>query len=61
MDLNLSGSTVILLSENHLMAFSDSAISISNSNITDLANYDSVLSSEKFRVDAFQMQKENTH
>ena len=35
MDLNLSG---LNLSENHLMAFSDSAIRISNGNFTDFAN-----------------------
>ena len=38
MDLN----TIILLSENHLMTSSDSAVNISNSNLTDLANDDRV-------------------
>ena len=47
MDLNLTELTRILLSENHLMAFSDSAISTSNSNLTDLASDDRVLSSAR--------------
>ena len=38
MDLNLSGLTIILSSENHLITFSDAAINISNSNLIDLAN-----------------------
>ena len=46
-DLNLSELTIVLLSENQLMAFSDSAISISNSNLTDLAIDDIVLSSAR--------------
>ena len=44
MDLNLSGLTIILFSENHLIAFWDSAISISTSNVADFANDDNVLS-----------------
>ena len=44
MDLNLSWLTIILLSENHLIAFLDSAINISNGNLTDLANDDRLLS-----------------
>ena len=44
MDLNLSGLTIILFSENHLIVFWDSAISISTSNVADFANDDNVLS-----------------
>ena len=47
MDLNLSSLTMILLSENHLMVFLDSVISISNNSLTDLANDDRILSSAK--------------
>ena len=57
MDLNLSGLTTVLLSENHLMAFLDSAISISNTNSTELTNDDRVLSYGKLWADAFLMQK----
>ena len=39
------------------MAFLDSAISISNNNLIDLANDDGVLSSAKSWVDAFLIQK----
>ena len=56
-DLNLSRLTII--SENHLMAFSDSAISISNSNLTDL-EYNRVLSSAKLWADAFLMNKKKS-
>ena len=38
MDLKLSGLTIILLLENHLKAFLDSTFSISNRNLTDMAN-----------------------
>ena len=47
MDLNLTELTRILLSENHLMAFSDSAISTSNNNLTDLATDDRDIISNK--------------
>ena len=57
-DLNLSRLTII--SENHLMAFSDWAISISNSNLTDLAYYNRVLSSAKLWADAFLMKKKKS-
>ena len=60
MDLNLSGVTIILFSENYLIAFWDSAISISTSNVTDFANDDNVLSSAKLCTDAFLMQKIKT-
>ena len=59
-DLNLSGLTIILFSENHLVAFWDSAISISTSNVTDFANDDTVLSSAKSCTDAFLMQKKKS-
>ena len=61
MDLNLSGLSTILLSENHLMAFSDLAISIFKSNLTDLGNDDTVLSSAKLWADTFLMQKKKNH
>ena len=61
MDWNLSGLTIILLSENHLMTFPDSAFDISNGNLTDLANDDGVLSSVKLWADAFLMQMKNAH
>ena len=54
-DLNLSGLTIILFSENHLIAFWDSAISISTSNVNDFTNAD-VLSSPNY-ADACLMQK----
>ena len=57
-DLNLLRLTII--SENHLMAFSDSAISISNSNLTDLEYYNRVLSSAKLWADAFLMNKKKS-
>ena len=60
MDLNLSGVTIILFSENYLIAFRDSAISISTSNVTDFANDDNVLSSAKLCTDAFLLQKIKT-
>ena len=58
-DLNLSGLTIILFSENHLIAF-DSAISVSSSNVTDFANDDNILSSAKLYTDAFWMQKKKS-
>ena len=57
MEFNLSSLTIILLSENHLMAFLDSAVSISNNILTDLANDDRILSSAKLSADTFLMQK----
>lgn len=42
------------------MAFSDSAISISNSNLTDLEYYNRVLSSAKLWADAFLMNKKKS-
>ena len=60
MDLNLSGLSTSLLSENHLMAFSDLAISIFKSNLTDLGNDDTVLSSAKLWADTFLMQKKKS-
>ena len=59
-DLNLPGLTSILFSENHLIPFWDSAISISTSNVTDFSNDDNVLSSAKLCTDAFLMQKKKT-
>ena len=49
-----------LFSENHLIAFWDSVISISTSNVTDFANDDNVLSSAKVCKDAFLMQKKKS-
>ena len=49
MDLNLSGLTIILPSENHLIAFRDSAMSFSTSSVADFANEDNVLSSVKLQ------------
>ena len=43
MDLNVPRLTIILLSEYNLMEFLDSAISISNSNLTDLEDGDGAL------------------
>ena len=57
MEFNLSSLTIILLSENHLMAFLDSAVSISNNILTDLANDDRILSSAKLSAYNFLMQK----
>ena len=59
-DLNLSGLRIILFSENHLIAFWDSAISISTSNVTDFPNDDNVLSSAKLCTDAFLMQRKKS-
>ena len=56
-DLNSSGVTIILFSENHLIPFWDSASSISSSNVTGFANDDNVLSSAKLCTDTFLMQK----
>ena len=42
------------------MAFSDSAVRISNRNLTDLANNDRVLSSAKLWASAFLMQKKKS-
>ena len=42
------------------MAFLDSTISISNSNLTDQPNDDRVLSSAKLWVNAFLMQKKQS-
>ena len=47
MDLNVPRLTIIWLSENNLMEFLDSAISISNSNLTDLEDGDGALLSAK--------------
>ena len=58
MDLNLSELTIILLSKIHLMAFSDSAISTSNSNLTDMANSDRVLSPVKIMSRRFSNARE---
>ena len=55
----MSGITIILFSENHLIAF-DSAISVSTSNVTDFANDDNILSSAKLYTDAFWMQKKKS-
>ena len=57
MDLNLSGLTIILFSENPFIAFWDSAISISTGNETDFANDNNVLPSPKLCTDAFLIQK----
>ena len=59
-DLNLSGLTIILFSENRFITFSDSAISISSSNVTDSANDGNVLSTAKLRTTAFLMQKKES-
>ena len=59
-DLNLSGLTIIWFSENDLIAFWDSVISISISNVTNFANNDNVLSSAKLCTDTFLMQKKKT-
>ena len=56
MDLNVPGLTIILLSENNLMEILDSAISISNSNLTDLEDGDGALLSAKLWVDVFPIQ-----
>ena len=60
MDLNLSRLTIILFSENHLITFCDSVISISTSNVTDFPNDDNVLSSAKLCADAYLMQKKKS-
>ena len=59
MDLNFSGLTIILLSKNYLMIFSDSFISISTRNIAGLENNDSARSSVKLWTDASLLQKKN--
>ena len=51
-----AGLTIILLSENNLMEFLDSAISISNSNLTDLEDNDGALLSAKLWADVFPIQ-----
>ena len=60
MGLNLSRLTIILFSENHLIAFWDSTISISTSNVTDFVNDGNVLLSAKLCWDTFLMQKEKS-
>ena len=59
-DLNLSGLIIILFWENHLNAFWDSVVRISNSNVRDFANDDNILSSAKLCTDAFLMEKEKS-
>ena len=49
-----------MFSENHLIAFRDSAVSTSTSNITDFANDDNVLSSAKLCRDGFLIQKKKS-
>ena len=56
MDLNLSRITIILFSENHLIVFWDSAISVSTSNLTDFANDDNVLSYVKLMTRYYHQQ-----
>ena len=60
MDLNLSGLTIILFSENHLIAFWDSAITVSTNNVTYFGNEYNVLSPAKLCSDAFLMQKKKS-
>ena len=49
-----------MFSENHLIAFWDSAICISTSNVIDFVNDDNVLSSAKLCTDIFLMQKKKS-
>ena len=59
-DSNLPELTIILFSENHLIAFWYSVVRISTSNVTSFANDDNVLRSGKLCADAFLIQKKKS-